>query len=317
MSILVTGGAGFIGSHVVDLLLESTKEHIVVVDRMDRVASYKNIPQNHPRLTFVLGDYCSTYHMLDLLKRHQVHTIMHFAAYSHVCDSFENSIKFTENNVLGTHRLLEAVKTYGKLKLFIHVSTDEVYGGDAKANEVYESENTLLKPTNQYSATKAAAEMLVMSYYKSYGLPIIITRGNNVYGPRQHPEKLIPGTIQRCLRNEPLTIHGDGQQERSFLHVLDVAQAFYFIYMKGVVGQIYNIGTPEERTVMSVVQDIRAKCSDSTSQIVHVTDRPYNDKRYPIRSTQLEQLGWKQMIRWEYGLSNTVEWYREHPDWWS
>lgn len=310
--ILLTGGAGFIGSHVVDeLVRQHIASTVVVVDILSPVSTMKNVSKD---VTFIHADYGSYHHMKHLLSEYEVDAVMHFGAYSHVDDSFNNPVKFTQNNVLGTHYLLEACRAYGKLLKFLHVSTDEVYGGEAKGDETFHTES-ILNPTNPYAASKAAAEMLAWSYWKSYGLPVLITRGNNVYGPRQHPEKLIPQVIQRMFRNEPVHIHGSGEQQRSFLHVYDVARAFVVLLCRGKVGERYNLGTPTEYTVNQVVKDLQALIPESKSEIKHVVDRQINDQRYPITSSKLEQLGWKAWWQWSSGLKKTVSWYRQNPDW--
>ena len=223
---------------------------------------------------------------------------MHFAAQTHVDNSFGNSIVFTENNVIGTHVLLEAARHVGTIRRFIHVSTDEVYGEndlDAPNDGQFDEALTKMNPTNPYAATKAAAEMLVSSYAISYKLPTIITRGNNVYGPRQYPEKLIPKFIHLAMGGRKFTVHGDGSQQRSYMYVEDVASAFCTVLHKGKTGEIYNIGTLQERTVMSVAKDIAGLFKlKAEEQIVKVRDRLFNDARYFMNNQKLCALGWKE-----------------------
>lgn len=220
--------------------------------------------------------------------------------------------------VVGTHVLLEASRHYGGIKRFIHVSTDEVYGENIETDDnegQFNEATTSMCPTNPYAATKAGAEMLCNSYKISYNLPIIITRGNNVYGPRQYPEKLIPKFIQLALAGRKFTVHGEGQQMRSYMYVEDVAEAFCFVLHKGVTGEIYNIGTLHERTVMSVACEI-CKCFglDPKDQIVHVRDRLFNDARYWMDNSKLRVLGWEERTTWEVGFKETVDWYKAHQE---
>jgi dTDP-glucose 4,6-dehydratase len=237
-NILVTGGAGFIGSHVVIRLTKNYPQYkIVNLDKLDYCASLKNLDciKDAPNYHFIKGDILSEDLVNYVISSHKIDTIMHFAAQTHVDNSFGNSIQFTKNNVLGTHVLLECAKV-NKIRRFIHVSTDEVYGESSFADGVIE--NTMLQPTNPYAATKAGAEYLVKSYYKSFQLPTIITRGNNVYGPHQFPEKIIPKFIGLLHRKKPCYIHGTGEHKRSYLYVEDVARAFDIILHCGKPGPL-------------------------------------------------------------------------------
>lgn len=236
---------------------------------------------------------------------------MHFAAQTHVDNSFGNSFEFSQNNILGTHVLLETVKAVGSIKRFLHVSTDEVYGESSfKFGEANSEQTSLLEPTNPYSASKAAAEMLVMAYGCSYDLPYIITRGNNVYGPHQYPEKAIPKFIMLARKGLNIPIHGDGKATRSYMHVSDAAAAFDSILHFGSLGEVYNIGAQEEREVLSVATDVARMCGKDPSKLIrHVQDRKFNDRRYFIDCSKLLELGWKQEMSWEEGLQQTIEWY--------
>lgn len=249
---------------------------------------------------------------------------MHFAAQTHVDNSFGNSITFTEANILGTHVLLEAAKE-ARVKLFIHVSTDEVYGEGETG--VPSHEGSPLEPTNPYSATKAGAEYLVKAYHRSFNLPIIITRGNNVYGPHQYPEKIIPKFINQLMRGLPLTLHGTGSNTRNYLFVEDVARAFEVILHSGVVGQIYNIGGNNEVSnidvarellrLMGLVDKAGTLALAEHQNIIFVPDRPFNDLRYPLDCKKLNELGWKEQVTWEEGLAKTVVWYNKYSGNWS
>ena len=260
---------------------------------------------------FIKGDILSVDLLIHLLQTEKIDTVMHFAAQSHVDNSFGNSFEFTKNNIEGTHALLESVRVVRTLKKFVHVSTDEVYGESSFESNASNTEHeSLLTPTNPYSATKAGAEMLVMAFGRSYGLPYIITRGNNVYGPNQYPEKAIPKFIILASRGENISLHGDGLATRSYMHVHDAASAFDFIVTKGQCGQVYNIGAQEERTVLSVAEDVCKLLNvNARETIVHVRDRAFNDRRYFIDCSKLLALGWRQNKPWEVGLKETVRWY--------
>lgn len=240
---------------------------------------------------------------------------MHFAAQTHVDNSFGNSFAFTKANIFGTHVLLECAKNFKNINRFIHVSTDEVYGEGETFDCKPMDEESILEPTNPYAATKAGAEFLVKSYHRSFKLPCIITRGNNVYGPHQFPEKLIPKFTNQILRGLPVTIHGDGSNTRNFLYVEDVARAFDVILHKAQVGMIYNIGGTNELPNIQVAKDlirILGKEDEEEDYITYVPDRKFNDLRYTINSSKLHELGWKEEMSWEEGLKTTVEWYKKY-----
>ncbi|KAK9818448.1 hypothetical protein WJX74_002427 [Apatococcus lobatus] len=329
-SILVTGGAGFIGSAVVRRLLKVHPDYrVTVLDKLDYCATERNLAPviHHPNFEFVKGDIKSADLVRYVLSASKVDTILHFAAQTHVDNSFGNSLEFTQNNTFGTHVLLEAARKYGKILRFINVSTDEVYGEASFGLDSGLGENSVLQPTNPYSAAKAGAEMMVQAYGTSYNMPIITTRGNNVYGPHQFPEKLIPKFILRAARGNTLPIHGDGLSVRSYVYVEDAADAFMTVLHKGVTGETYNIATQVERTVMSVAHDIanRVKNCDitqgpATSPVLeHVADRAFNDRqdcsfmlRYFICDKKLAALGWTEKTSWEKGLNVTIEWYHKH-----
>jgi len=255
--ILVTGGAGFIGSNVLRLLVRKFPQYFFInLDKLDACSNPSHLqPIAHlPNYKFVKGSILSPDLISYLLRNEHVDSILHFAAQTHVDNSFGNPLEFTQNNVMGTHVLLEEARAYGKdLKLFIHVSTDEVYG---PSDETCRETSTVLNPTNPYAATKMAAEALVKSYAASFSLPVIITRGNNVYGPGQYPEKLIPKFICRLLKQLPCCIHGSGNHTRNFLYVEDVAEAFDMIFHRGEVGSVYNIGNSFSRSNLEVAKDI-------------------------------------------------------------
>ncbi|GAA0182329.1 dehydratase [Lithospermum erythrorhizon] len=319
-NILITGAAGFIASHVANRLVRNYPEYkIVVLDKLDYCSNLKNLnpSRSSPNFKFVKGDIASDDLVNYLLITESIDTIMHFAAQTHVDNSFGNSFEFTKNNIYGTHVLLEACKVTGQIKRFIHVSTDEVYGETDEDAVVGNHEASQLLPTNPYSATKAGAEMLVMAYGRSYGLPVITTRGNNVYGPNQFPEKLIPKFILLAMRGESLPIHGDGSNVRSYLYCEDVAEAFEVILHKGEVGHVYNVGTKKERRVIDVATDVCKLFSKDTENCIRfVENRPFNDQRYFLDDQKLKNLGWSERTAWEEGLKKTIDWYIKNPDWW-
>ena len=318
-NILITGGCGFIASNFLNYVLEKYPTFLFVnIDALYYCADEKNITQENrikENYKFVKGNINDTNLINFILKQYNIDTIIHFAAQSHVDNSFSNPIQYTKDNILGTHNLLECVREYGKIEKFIHVSTDEVYGESLCPETDIKNEKSKLNPTNPYSATKASAEMIVNSYVYSYNLPIIITRGNNVYGPRQYPEKLIPKFIKQLLNNEKCPIHGEGKTERSFLYVEDVVRAFDLILNQGKIGEIYNIGTQHEYSVLDItkrlVKEIKGN-ENFNKYTEYVEDRNYNDKRYTISFSKLEKLGWKQEIFLDEGLKKTIEYYTQY-----
>ncbi|XP_073058343.1 trifunctional UDP-glucose 4,6-dehydratase/UDP-4-keto-6-deoxy-D-glucose 3,5-epimerase/UDP-4-keto-L-rhamnose-reductase RHM3-like [Primulina eburnea] len=319
-NILITGAAGFIASHVANRLIRNYPEYrIIVLDKLAYCSNFKNLEpsRSFPNFKFVEGDVCSADLVKYILDTENVDTIMHFAAQTHVDNSFGNSFEFIKNNVYGTCVLLEACKVFGKIKRFVHVSTDEVYGETDENATVGNHEASQLLPTNPYSASKAGAEMLVMAYGRSYGLPVIITRGNNVYGPHQFPEKLVPKFILLAMKGKPLPIHGDGSNVRSYLYCEDVAEAFEIVLHRGEVGHVYNVGTDEEKRVLDVATDIcRLFSLDPSETIKFVENRPFNDQRYFLDTQKLKKLGWSERTKWENGLRKTMEWYVRNFDWW-
>ncbi|KAI9114691.1 hypothetical protein K1719_014389 [Acacia pycnantha] len=320
-NILITGAAGFIASHVCNRLIRNHPDYnVVVVDKLDYCSNLNNLlpSRSSPNFKFVKGDITSADLVNFILLSESIDTVMHFAAQTHVDNSFGNSFEFTRNNIYGTHVLLEACKQASpQIKRFIHVSTDEVYGETDEDAVVGNHEASQLLPTNPYSATKAAAEMLVMAYGRSYGLPTITTRGNNVYGTNQFPEKLIPKFMLLAMKGEILPIHGDGSNVRSYLFCEDVAEAFEVVLHRGEVGHVYNIGTKKERRVIEVARDIcKLFGLDPETHIRFVENRPFNDQRYYLDDQKLKGLGWFERTSWEEGLQRTMEWYVKNPNWW-
>lgn len=317
-ALMITGGCGFIGSAVVRHFAATfPRLKIYVLDKLDYCASLENLKEvlDSSYVTFIQGDVCSPDLVNHLLSSLNIKYILHFAAQTHVDNSFGNSFTFTHNNVMGTHVLLEAAKNMGdKLKLFLHVSTDEVYGESKDgAHEIAFRETSVLEPTNPYAATKCAAEQLVKAYYRSFNLPVVITRGNNVYGPGQFPEKLIPKFMSQVQRGLKMTVHGDGSALRNYMYITDCARAFETVVRCGEIGHIYNLGGNSEVSVMEVARDIAllSGTEDVDSCIEHHPDRAFNDQRYFIDCTKLKDMGWSSQVEWKEGLQTTYEWYQK------
>jgi dTDP-glucose 4,6-dehydratase len=317
VNLLVTGGCGFIGSNFINYYFPKNNiTKLVNIDVMYYCAKEENVDENirkNSKYIFIQGNLTDDDLVKSVLIQHKITHVIHFAAQSHVQNSFEDSLKFTNDNILGTHVLLESCRKYGNLVKFIHVSTDEVYGESMNTiEETHKTEHSILCPTNPYAATKAGAELIAQSYNHSYKMPIIITRGNNVYGPNQYPEKLIPLFIKLLKENKKVTIQGNGDSVRAFLHAYDTARAFEYILEKGQVGEIYNIGCDEgmEFSVMQIAH-ILIKLIKNTEKyddwIEYIEDRPFNDKRYYISNQKLKDLGWSINIDLMAGLKNLVD----------
>jgi len=317
MKLLITGGCGFIGSIFVNYYFRQNPEATIVnLDAMYYCASETNIDEevrNSSRYHLVKGNLCSYDLISNILNIYQIDTVIHFAAQSHVQNSFEDALQYTHDNVQGTHTLLEACRRYKKITRFIHISTDEVYGESMlNENEEKKNENSILCPTNPYAATKAAAELIAKSYYHSFKMPIIITRGNNVYGPNQYPEKLIPRFIQQLQQDKKVTIQGDGSNVRAFLHVNDVCSALKLVLEKGEIGEIYNIGSDDhhEYTVLDIAKILIEKIKktmDYDGWITYIEDRPFNDKRYYISNEKVKQLGWTIDTDFNNGINELIK----------
>jgi dTDP-glucose 4,6-dehydratase len=317
MKLLVTGCCGFIGSNFVNYYFkENPNVEIVNLDAMYYCASEFNVDQDireSSRYHLIKGNLCSFDLISNILDIYKIDVVIHFAAQSHVQNSFDNALQYTHDNVVGTHTLLEACRKYGNIKRFIHISTDEVYGESMLSeDEEKKHEGSVLCPTNPYAATKAAAELIAKSYYHSFNMPIIITRGNNVYGPNQYPEKLIPRFIEQLLQNKKVTIQGDGSNVRAFLHVRDVCSALTLILEKGQLGEIYNIGSDDhhEYTVLEVAEMLISKIKntdDYISHIQYIEDRPFNDKRYYISNQKVKDLGWTIDMDFETGIDDLIQ----------
>jgi len=315
INLLITGGCGFIGSNFINWIYKSNKYNIINFDAMYYCANENNVNEeirNSSNYTLIIGNLCNQDLLKEVLSGHKITHVIHFAAQSHVQNSFEDSLQFTHDNILGTHTLLEVCRKYGKIERFIHVSTDEVYGESMlEEDEAHKTEHSVLCPSNPYAATKAGAELIAQAYYHSYKMPIIITRGNNVYGPNQYPEKLIPRFIKLLKENKKVTIQGDGTNVRAFLHSEDTARAFECILEKGVIGEIYNIGCDEGmeysvRQVAELLIKMIKNTQDFESWIELIPDRPFNDKRYYISNQKVKNLGWDIQINFLDGLIKII-----------
>lgn len=305
MRILVTGGAGFIGSNFVHHVLAETDHEVITIDKLTYAGTTENLAGalDSDRHTFVEGDITNTEIVDELVS--QVDVIVNFAAESHVDRSIESTKPFVRSNIEGTQTLLDAAKKH-EIDRFLQISTDEVYG------EILDgtfSETDPLEPRNPYAATKAAADHLVQSYRITHDLPVLITRTCNNFGPRQHPEKLIPKFISRAAAGETLPVYGDGSNVREWIYVEDNCRAVYDVLTKGGVGEIYNIGTGEEYSNIEVTKQILEAAGGSTSQIEFVEDRAGHDMRYALETAKIESLGWEPEWNFEEGLRSTVEYY--------
>lgn len=308
--IVITGGAGFIGSHVVDYFAAAYSDtKITVLDKMTYAADTMNIIDHiiSKRIKLVVGDIRNIDTCMGALQ--DADLLIHVAAESHVDNSFGNSLEFTRTNVEGTHALMEACRVLGVPKI-LHVSTDEVYG---EVVEGAADENALLQPTNPYSASKASAEMIIRGYEQSFNLPVITVRSNNIFGTRQFPEKIIPRFITLLIRGEKLTLHGTGENRRHYLSAQDFAAALDLLLEKGKTGERYNIGTDEEYTNIEVAHMICELFGLAPADhIAFIEDRPFNDARYALNWDKIGQLGWKPERRLELELGRIARWYYEN-----
>lgn len=316
MNLLITGGCGFIASNFINqYFLNEKVKTLTNLDAMYYCAKEENIDiciRESDKYTLIKGNICDSDLVDYVLKKYNISHVIHFAAQSHVQNSFEDSKQYTKDNIVGTHTLLECCRKYGKIQKFIHVSTDEVYGESMLTiNEKQKTEQSILCPSNPYAATKAGAELIAQSYYHSFKMPIVITRGNNVYGPNQYPEKLIPKFIELLNNDQKVTIQGDGSNVRAFLHVNDTVSAFASILEKGEIGEIYNIGCDEgmEYSILDIAKMLikLIKHTDNYEEwIEYIEDRPFNDKRYYISNEKVKNLGWNITVNFEDGIKNMV-----------
>ena len=337
-TILVTGGAGFIGSAVVRHIIESTQDNVVNVDKLTYAGNLESLEsvENNPRYAFEQVDICDAKALARVFEHHQPDAVMHLAAESHVDRSIDGPAAFIETNIVGTYTLLEAARAYWNSLndekkaafRFHHISTDEVYG-DLEGTDDLFTETTPYAPSSPYSASKASSDHLVRAWLRTYGLPTIVTNCSNNYGPFHFPEKLIPLMILNALDGKPLPVYGNGQQIRDWLFVEDHARALYKVVTEGEVGETYNIGGHNEKANIDVVRTICRLLEELVPNkpkgvakyedlITYVKDRPGHDVRYAIDAAKIgRELGWKPQETFESGIRKTVEWYLNNKKWWS
>lgn len=312
--VLVTGGAGFIGSNFIHYLTRHRPDwRITNLDKLTYAGSLENLAEIEGRegYRFVRGDICDRTVVEPLVAESDL--IVNFAAETHVDRSIHDAGQFILTDVYGTFVLLEAMRRYPRTRMFVQVSTDEVYGDIGEGASL---ETDPLAPRNPYAASKAGADRLAYTYFATHGLPVIVTRASNNYGPRQYPEKLIPLFITNALEDEPLPVYGDGGQVRNWLHVEDHCRGLDVLLEKGRPGDTYNIGGGSELTNLEMTERILELLGKPRSLVRHVKDRPGHDRRYSLDSRRLQALGWRPRVSLVDGLASTVEWYRAHVSWW-
>ena len=317
MNILMTGGAGFIGSNLVRFILERhPDDRVVNVDALTYAGNLENLEDCEPnqRYRFVKGDIADSDMMKSVLREFEIDAVIHCAAESHVDRSIMGASEFVRTNVVGTNVLLECAKSHS-LKKFVQVSTEEVYGSLGPAGEF--TERTPLHPNSPYSASKASADLLALSYHHTFGIPVVVTRCSNNYGPYQFPEKLIPLMIANALQDKPLPVYGDGLNVRDWIYVEDHCEAVDVVLRQGRAGEVYNIGGKSERTNIDLVKRILRHLEKPESLISFVKDRPGHDRRYAIDFSKIRnELQWQPKHTFEQGLAETIDWYLQHQSWW-
>ena len=313
MRLLVCGGAGFIGSTFARLRVQEQGDEVTVLDKLTYAGREENFHDlvDHPGFRFIRGAIEDADAVAEAIAAAAPEAIVNFAAETHVDRSIAEPDAFVTTHALGTYVLLEAARQH-QLR-YLQVSTDEVYGSIEQGTF---TEDSPLRPSSPYSATKTGADLLVLSYFHTYGLPAVICRGSNNYGPYQYPEKLIPLMVLNALHGDRLPVYGDGQQVRNWIHVLDFARAIAHVLQHGVPGEVYNAGGPDECVNLDVVRRILELTGADASLIEHVTDRPGHDRRYSLSSQKVRALGWEPQVRFQEGLDETVSWYRENAWWW-
>ncbi|MEC9483015.1 MAG: dTDP-glucose 4,6-dehydratase [Halomonas sp.] len=332
MKILITGGAGFIGSAVVRHIIANTKDRVVNIDKLTYAGNLESLAEvdQSERYTFEQVDICDKSVLEHVFSEHQPDAVMHLAAESHVDRSIDGPAAFIETNIVGTYTLLEVARNYwrkldeqrqGRFR-FHHISTDEVYG-DLDGPETLFTEQTPYAPSSPYSASKASSDHLVRAWRRTYGLPTLITNCSNNYGPYHFPEKLIPLVILKALEGKPLPVYGKGEQVRDWLHVEDHARALYKVITEGQVGETYNIGGHNEKqnievvhTICALLDELLPSSAPYASLVKYVTDRPGHDLRYAIDASKIQrELGWMPQETFESGIRKTVQWYLDNQEW--
>jgi dTDP-glucose 4,6-dehydratase len=312
MKVLVTGGAGFIGSNFVRFHLANSDDEITILDSLTYAGSRDTILDfvDDPRVAFIEGDICDRETVAFAMKHHRA--VVHFAAESHVDRSIEGSERFVTTNCVGTNTLCDLASDM-EIERFVHISTDETYGSLERGSF---TENDKLEPSSPYSASKAASDLIALGHHVTHGVPVIITRSSNNYGPFQFPEKLIPLFVTNLLDGLQVPLYGDGTNVRDWIHVQDNCAAIQQVLQTGEVGEIYNIGAGNEISNVELTQILLSLCQRDESAVVNVDDRPGHDFRYSIDSARVRNLGWAPQIDLEAGLAATVDWYRNNETWW-
>lgn len=318
MKLLITGGAGFIGSNFVRLILTESDWEVVNLDKLTYAGNLENLAdiKDNPRYSFVRGDIADIKQVEKIFKQQKFNAVINFAAESHVDRSIQDASPFITTNIMGTQILLDASRKYNVEK-FVQVSTDEVYGS-LNMDDPEFTEETSLAPNSPYSASKASADLLCRAYFKTYGLPIIVTRCSNNFGPYQFPEKLIPLVITNALEDKPIPVYGDGMNVRDWIHVLDHCQGLKLAIEKGVQGEIYNIGGGAQIPNIELVKKIIEITGKSESIITYIKDRPGHDRRYAINPQKIQKdLYWKLSCNFDEAITDTVNWYIQNKPWWT
>jgi dTDP-glucose 4,6-dehydratase len=315
LRMLVTGGAGFIGSNFIRYMLNKYEDlEIVNLDLLTYAGRMENMHDfiKNPRHKFVKGDIRDRKTVEQIIKTHEIKTVVNFAASTHVDRSIVEAGSFILTDVFGSYILLDASRKYD-VERFVQISTDEVYGSIEEGSF---KEEDVLDPSSPYSASKAAADHIARAFYKTYSLHVVITRSSNNYGPYQYPEKLLPKLIIRALHNQPLPLYGDGRQVRDWIYVTDNCEAIDLIIRKGQAGEIYNVASGDEHTNLEVAKNILKMLGKSEGPINFVSDRPGHDRRYSLDTAKVRSLGWKPRFKFTVGLNRTVSWYVENTWWW-
>lgn len=320
MNIIITGGAGFIGSNFVfHMLKEHPADRVICLDKLTYAGNLSTLQpvMDQPNFRFVKADICDRKAVYQVFEEEKPDVVVNFAAESHVDRSIENPSIFLETNIMGTAVLMDACRKYG-IQRYHQVSTDEVYGDlPLDRPDLFFTETTPIHTSSPYSSSKASADLLVLAYHRTYGLPVTISRCSNNYGPYHFPEKLIPLMIIHALQDQPLPVYGDGLNVRDWLYVADHCRAIDLILQKGRVGEIYNVGGHNEMKNIDIVTLICKELGKPESLIHHVTDRKGHDRRYAIDPTKIhEELGWLPETKFADGIRKTIQWYLNHKDWW-
>lgn len=315
MKLLITGGAGFMGSNFVKYILDTYPDYTIInLDKLTYAGNLENLKEieSNPRYRFVKGDIADNAIVEKIFKEDMPDAVVNYAAETHVDRSILDPEAFIKTDVFGTYNLLEACRKFS-MKKYVQISTDEVYGSIEEGSF---TEKSPFDPSSPYSASKAGGDHLVMAYYKTYGLPVVRTHSCNFFGPYQYPEKLIPLFITNILEEKKIPVYGDGTQVREWIYTQDHCSAVDFILHHGKIGEIYNIGTGQEKQNMEVTKLILKYLGKDESSIEYVKNRPGHDIRYSLDHTKLQELGWQPRYQFEDALKNTIEWYKDHEGWW-